>query len=281
MSFGTSIGDIIKIVELASDVRKRFVDSPAQFKAISSYLSFLLEQIEDVLPNRNLTPENKQKLKEAHTECESVLQAIQAHLKERSDIVNIGSGSKIRRFQVAWKRLQWNENQITEYRERLLLGMRGFNMLLQSLTSDEVFKISQELQKIGIRENNREEARNKKDILDKFSTFDNKAKHQHQLEGRCDGTGQWFLESTEFKQFSSNSSETLVCHGIPGAGKTIIAATAIDHLDGLRQNDSTVGLAYFYFSYDSRFEQTPEVIFKSLAYQLFEQRAEIPDEEEP
>jgi hypothetical protein len=35
MSFGFSIGDFIAVYELASKIRKQFVDSPDQFKAIS------------------------------------------------------------------------------------------------------------------------------------------------------------------------------------------------------------------------------------------------------
>ncbi len=35
MSFGFSVGDFITVLQLANDVRKRFVHAPDQFKAIS------------------------------------------------------------------------------------------------------------------------------------------------------------------------------------------------------------------------------------------------------
>lgn len=35
MSFGFSVGDFIAAIELASKIRKEFVDAPNQFKAIS------------------------------------------------------------------------------------------------------------------------------------------------------------------------------------------------------------------------------------------------------
>jgi hypothetical protein len=35
MSFGFGVGDFIKALELAKEVRTRFVDAPDQFKAIS------------------------------------------------------------------------------------------------------------------------------------------------------------------------------------------------------------------------------------------------------
>ena len=35
MSFGYSVGDFITLLRLANAVRKRFVDAPGQFKAVS------------------------------------------------------------------------------------------------------------------------------------------------------------------------------------------------------------------------------------------------------
>jgi hypothetical protein len=36
MSFGFGVGDFIKALELANEIRTRFVDAPDQFKAISN-----------------------------------------------------------------------------------------------------------------------------------------------------------------------------------------------------------------------------------------------------
>lgn len=35
MTFGFGVGDVIKALELANEIRARFVDAPAQFEAIS------------------------------------------------------------------------------------------------------------------------------------------------------------------------------------------------------------------------------------------------------
>ena len=35
MSFGFSVGDFITVLQLASNIRKQFVDAPSQFKQIS------------------------------------------------------------------------------------------------------------------------------------------------------------------------------------------------------------------------------------------------------
>lgn len=36
MSFGVGVGDIIAVSELAGKIRKRFVDSPDEYRAISN-----------------------------------------------------------------------------------------------------------------------------------------------------------------------------------------------------------------------------------------------------
>lgn len=53
MNFGVSVGDFITVLQLANNIRKQFVDTPSQFKAISDEvksLSNVLRDIEDLLP---------------------------------------------------------------------------------------------------------------------------------------------------------------------------------------------------------------------------------------
>lgn len=38
MAFGFGVGDVVKVLELANEIRTRFVDAPAQFGAISDEL---------------------------------------------------------------------------------------------------------------------------------------------------------------------------------------------------------------------------------------------------
>jgi hypothetical protein len=35
MSFGFSVGDFVTVLQLAKQIRQRFIDAPGQFKAIS------------------------------------------------------------------------------------------------------------------------------------------------------------------------------------------------------------------------------------------------------
>jgi hypothetical protein len=47
---------------------------------------------------------------------------------------------------------------------------------------------------------------------------------------RQEGTEQWFLDPPKFKRWLQGSDKALFCPGIPGAGKTMMAAITIDYL---------------------------------------------------
>jgi Cdc6-like AAA superfamily ATPase len=59
---------------------------------------------------------------------------------------------------------------------------------------------------------------------------------------------------------------TLFCPGIPGAGKTIIAAIVIEHLKTLQS--SSVGVAYVYCNYKAQQEQDSTSLLAAILKQL-------------
>jgi NACHT domain len=91
---------------------------------------------------------------------------------------------------------------------------------------------------------------------------------------RQEGTGQWFLDSFELKRWLQGSDKTLFCPGIPGAGKTMMAAIAIDHLYRTTQcND--IGVAYLFCSYKAQTDQNASSLFAALLKQLVQSRPDI------
>ncbi|KAI1350231.1 ankyrin repeat protein [Xylaria sp. FL0043] len=102
------------------------------------------------------------------------------------------------------------------------------------------------------------------------------SRHQESINSYQDGTGKWFLESQEYECWLRNEGQTLFCHGIPGGGKTIVTSAVIKELHYRR--DNTIGIAYFYFSYDQKYhEREPLDIFRCLLKQLSEGLVPVPD----
>ncbi|KAH8799780.1 ankyrin repeat-containing domain protein [Xylogone sp. PMI_703] len=69
--------------------------------------------------------------------------------------------------------------------------------------------------------------------------------HRH-LSSQSPGTGEWIRETNQFKQwYTSEDHGSIWIKAIPGAGKSVVAASMTDSLN--RQHNGTVPVLYFFF----------------------------------
>lgn len=90
---------------------------------------------------------------------------------------------------------------------------------------------------------------------------------------RQEGTGQWLLDSPKLKRWIKGSERILFCPGIPGAGKTMIAAIAINHL--YSTTTGNIGIAYLFCNYKAQISQSASSLLAALLKQLVQNRPEI------
>jgi Cdc6-like AAA superfamily ATPase len=102
------------------------------------------------------------------------------------------------------------------------------------------------------------------------------AQYRDALENRQPSTGQWFLDSQEFTNWVNGDPLTLFCPGIPGAGKTVLASIAIEHLRSAHYGKESC-VAFFYCKYASREDQTAKSLLATLLRQLSGQCASVPE----
>ncbi|KAF8183290.1 hypothetical protein K438DRAFT_1144097 [Mycena galopus ATCC 62051] len=81
---------------------------------------------------------------------------------------------------------------------------------------------------------------------------------------RQPGTGGWLLVDPHFQAWESGSGRTLWCHGIPGAGKTVLASMVVDHLN----ENPNAGVACMYLNHKEAEDQTPAMLLSGLWRQL-------------
>ncbi|KAJ0420803.1 nucleoside phosphorylase domain-containing protein [Aspergillus carlsbadensis] len=84
-------------------------------------------------------------------------------------------------------------------------------------------------------------------VLDWLAPDDYTWQHNDYIDHREPGTGQWFLDSPEFKAWTEERGKILFCPGMPGAGMSIMASAVVDHLQDAYGEDPNIGLAYIYF----------------------------------
>jgi Cdc6-like AAA superfamily ATPase len=100
-----------------------------------------------------------------------------------------------------------------------------------------------------------------------MSASDYPAQQSDIIKRREEETGQWFLDAPEVSRWLNEVKATLFCPGIPGAGKTMLAAVAIDHLLNTAQN-SAHGTAYVYCNYKAQEEQDVSSMLAAILKQL-------------
>ncbi|KAF2800927.1 hypothetical protein K505DRAFT_355332 [Melanomma pulvis-pyrius CBS 109.77] len=257
MSFGLGIGDLATALKIANELRKRFVDAPSQYSNITKdveYLSMTMQYIKDTLPHRDISDQRKQELEAISRGCVDVLKELAVVLKESEDII---------KKCMVWKRLRWNEADIDAFRKRLTLIVTGFNMFLQTITNEKIFEIKSTVDDLtkhederNCREERREDQGKRQSLLYWLSQID----HRYQQ------NDEWL----------GQPGKTMLCSGFPGAGKTIIAATVIDHLREQFGTDGGVGIAYVYFSYQPKQEQQIGDVIGSLVKQLVQTLETVP-----
>lgn len=83
--------------------------------------------------------------------------------------------------------------------------------------------------------------------------------------GYQEGTCQWFFDDKRFKSWcESRDNAVLWYHANPGSGKTVLAATVVEHLKKQGQN-----VAYFFYSFNSPSRKQGISGLRSLALRLF------------
>lgn len=153
----------------------------------------------------------------------------------------------------------------------LALNVDGMTAFLQTLSRQKdlqngIDDIKSEFQRKREVETRIAVSTERRKILDWIQPYDPHQNHNMSLNLRHPGTGLWLIESAEFKLWLSCSRARLWYYGIPGAGKTVLASSAIQ--EALEQASPNIAVAFFYCDYKNVATQDPRNILGSLACQL-------------
>lgn len=115
-------------------------------------------------------------------------------------------------------------------------------------------------------------------IIDWLTPINYAPQQQDYINQRQPGTGEWLLDSPEFRQWVESDVQRLFCPGIPGAGKTMLTSIVVEELTNRFGNDKSVGIAYLYCNFRRHHEQKVDDLMSSLLKQLAASQSSLPDE---
>lgn len=114
-------------------------------------------------------------------------------------------------------------------------------------------------------------------ILTWYKTSDPEQNHKVSRNKHEPDTAKWIFDAKEFISWTDNPGESLWLHGIPGAGKTILCSTIIDHMLQQWGTKPNTEVVYFYFDFSDNKKQAVAGLMKSIIYQLISGEEVIPD----
>lgn len=118
------------------------------------------------------------------------------------------------------------------------------------------------------------EAQTFNETLNWISLLDFRAVQESPQKRPVKGTGRWFLDCYSYRSWSDGRLPVIWCHGIPGAGKTILASAAFDHMKEKLQGRK-VALLIAFCAFDEQRTHTSLEILSGLLRQTVRAHNEL------
>ncbi|KAJ5892886.1 hypothetical protein N7504_009577 [Penicillium tannophilum] len=266
MSFGIGVGDFLATLKLADELKKRFAQAPSEFKAISGEIKSLWAVLHDLndIPKEGLSVHQKSEIESIVQKGREVLLEIEDKLSKYNVLAFKTPNWKSNALR-AWSRIKWDPAEVSNLRSRIMSCISLFNLVIGNINQDLTLEIGAEVR--SIKGNQDTQLRN--EMLAFIHPTDPSEQQRKVFNMRHEGAGKWLLGSEEFLLWVGNEkNKAMLCTGVPGAGKTVLASIIIDHLETKYANDESVAITYLYFDYRQRIE-FPDLL-SSLLRQLLQ-----------
>ena len=217
-------------------------------------------------------------------QLESALESIVNKAKPVSKLKNIGKA-------LVWpftiKEVEEILKQIERQKSTITFALQGDQMNLTKAIKADTMQIHslisgvQEMQ-VGITYlQDHQEVEIVQKVVDWFSPLSFGDRHNDVLSRRCEGTGSWLFETAEASAWLTGGDKaSLWCSGIPGAGKTTIAAIMTEHIEQNLIHDQSIAVACIYCNYKDKMALTPVNLLANIWMQIRQKGGLSPDVEE-
>lgn len=255
-------------------------DQPSDVSAMCESavaLNKTFELLDEKIRHPLLDRKTVDRVNESIISCAAAIQGLQSKLDKIRNAKS-GMSARIQRAQYPFrqKTLEKLLRTISDLRGNLSLATSSLQLDVSITSLHQLNRFETAIKKLIVgqeEEKLRALSAEERDVVKWLSPLDFSSKQNDALSRRQEGTGQWLLKSTEFRSWLDTAGTVLWCPGMPGAGKTILASTVIDHLEQNYRRDK-IGVAYVYCVHNGA-NQTASDFLGSLLQQFAKQSVAI------
>ncbi|RTE83641.1 hypothetical protein BHE90_001843 [Fusarium euwallaceae] len=273
MSLRVGFGDIVKAISLAKQVVTTYRGAPNQVKELADEISGLLGILEgayDILQRRD-----RDLAEYERNTLFSILQGYTTTLNKLGKMYNEnhtlatdashGIGSHARKI---GKRLVFEPDAIKDCRQEIIHSNAMLSSFMGLLNTPVVLETHRKVDTLVEHKSAQEDQQ----LLAWLTQLDFGKQHTDRLRRRQPGTGTWLIASEQFQAWLDQPQTTLLCAGMPGAGKSFIASITIGYLQQVYAHDQETCIAFLLCDFNSQQEQCPEDLLANLLKQLIQNR---------
>ncbi|KAJ5650642.1 uncharacterized protein N7484_004365 [Penicillium longicatenatum] len=274
------------LLSLGIQVTQSLVDFYSAFKHQTSDIAKITQSLESLLAIfRSLggalqdrqpgTDALLQEIMKSTQGCHAIIKELQAECQKFQKTSAAGYTSRIKFFgrQATYpfrkSTLQKLEEDIEEIQDRLSLALNVLQLKNQNRLDDGMSDLKSLLKSTAANQIS-------STICEWLQAPDASINHNDICPKRHTGTGLWFIQSPHFQDWLVKRKSFLWINGFAGSGKSVLCSTAIQHMlheKNNRQNgvDVTIGVGYFYFSFNDESKQDISGMLRALLVQLLAQ----------
>ena len=276
-------GGVIGVLSFGIQVTQVLVDYYSSYKHQDSNVGNAYERLDDLLSifqtlqqtlaSRQFRLDEQDVIKTIESpilQCERLLAELQAELQHFQQQPGHGVISAARTvgrrliYPFRQSTLQKLDEDVGEIRANLTVALNVLQLSDSKRIQDDILDVRSLLDKVRADQVS-------STIRDWLRAPDATINHSEACAKRHPGTGLWFVNSLTFSTWLTSENSFLWLNGFAGCGKSVLCSTAIQYALRHRRSDPTIGIAFFYFTFNDEAKRDESGMLRTLLLQLSSQ----------
>ncbi|KAL8991075.1 MAG: hypothetical protein Q9169_007954, partial [Polycauliona sp. 2 TL-2023] len=265
----TSLG--IKVTQELVNYYKAYTSRKSDLVGITGRLEDLVDtfqHLEKVLSGRVFQPDEQglvTRIETSINSCDDLIRELEKECKKFDEETSAVRAIS-RRVAYPFRRstLEKLDEDISEIRENLRFALDVLQLNHSQKMEDGIADIKALVELVSTRQNS-------SDLLNWMNAPDATVNHNAACAKKHPGTGAWLTKSPEFLDWLTTPNSIIWLNGFAGSGKSVLCSTAIQSALRHRESDRSIGIAFFYFTFNDDSKQDASSMIRALLLQLSNQ----------